>query len=205
MTIMALLGIYGPHAVGKTTAMSRLLDRLSRTPDLPVSVICADNNLERYWHGSKLREIKHKGRDVWKGKAEGKRALCRDCIADDARLYVVESVRFDTHLGIANGYMEYGGGAHVLFLVASWDTFKQFMLDRNERNGTQFNEEYWTRSKLAYEGYARYVNQASKYLKPAGVPYEVIEMDYDRCQWSDIDNRIWELLTTRFPEEWYNA
>ena len=202
MTIMAFLGIYGPHASGKTTAMSRLLDRLSRTPDRPVTVICADNDIERYWHGSKLREIKYKGRDMWKGKAEDKRALCRDCIADDERLYVVESVRFDTHLGIAKAYLECKGGAHVLFLVASWDTFRQFMVDRNKRNGTEFNNAYWTRSKLAYEGYARYVNQAAKYLKPAGVPYEVIQVSYDRHEWPDIDSRIIELVA-KPVEEWY--
>jgi len=198
---MALLGIYGPHAVGKTTAMDRLIDKVEGRP---VTIINADNNLERWWNDNSLEEMRHKGRGWWKGKAEGKRALCADLIADDMRLWVLESVRFDTHKGIAQAYQDYDGGAHVIFLVARWDVFESFMIERNEANGREFNYDYWTQSKLAYEGYARYINQAHKYFDPYGVPYDVIEVSHDRHEWSEIDELIW-MQVMKPLDRWYNG
>lgn len=200
---MALLGIYGPHAVGKTCAMGRLLQDLEGS-GLPVTVICADNNLDRWWDGDRLVEVRHKGRSVWKGKQPGKRVLVDNMIADDARTYVVESARFYSglHQYIAELYVQYGGGVHFIHPVCGAPMFEAIMRARSKRAGKRFKDEYWTPSKLYYESWSRHTNLAAKYFDPVGLPYNTIEVHEDYGEWSDIDNLIWRLVS-RWPEEWY--
>lgn len=187
---MAFLGVYGPHAVGKTYAFEQLLEWLKDKP-YPVTVINGDNSRERYWRNGELIKVKE---DSWKGKADEKGVEIDTCVADYKRLYVIETARFDHHRYIAKAYYDYAGGARVILLTCDWEVFRQLLVDRNTKNGTKFNAAYWDQSKLTYEGHDRYIRQAAKWLKPAGVPYEQYSISHDRHEWGVVMERIRYLI-----------
>lgn len=195
---MALLAIFGPHAIGKTTAMYRLVDRLKPT-DFPVTVVSADMSKEMHWGDGELIVQKN---DAWKDIQDKKKWCYLDAIMDDYRIWVSESVRPDVWKWLVQGHKECGGVC-VMYLWAKPEVFRKFVIDRNEANGTQYNQLYWDDfTRLSYEGYGRMHNQAVKYLKPQRVPYDFIEVSYDRHEWPEIDNRIWRIVTTPL-EDWY--
>lgn len=207
---MAFLGLYGAHASGKTTALLRMWEELNDViimPDgtPPFTFIFGDNDNAQYrWDdGTKLIIPRTKGRSPWKSTAEIKRGLVSECVADDSRVFVVESARSsDVHVGIANAFREYGGGAYVVFVTLSWDTIKHFIVERCKSRDKEFRADYWTPKRLHYEGSGRYLNQATKSLRPVGVPYHVYEIDEHREAWADVEAHIWDLLE-RPLEAWY--
>ena len=206
---MAFLGVYGAHAAGKTTAIHRFYDEIE-TVNFKTSpkftIIFADNNNAEYRYDQGVLSFKDRtpGGSLWNGKSVGKRAAIRDCVADDSRVYLVESARFDTHVGIANAHMEYEGGSNVVFVTLEWQTMGLFIQQRCDIKGKTFRADYWTPAKLNYEGYKRYINQAHKYLDPARVPYKVFQIDEQRENWTDVMAHITSLLD-RPMEAWYGS
>jgi hypothetical protein len=116
---------------------------------------------------------------------------------------LVESARFDTHFGIADAHFEYDGGAKVVFTVTSWETMRGFLIARCADRNKEFRADYWTPTKLNYEGYNRYINQARKYLDPVGVPYTRFEIGPTREEWAQVMGHIEDLINIPM-EEWYD-
>jgi len=198
---MALLGIYGPHAIGKTQSTDVLVDRLEGT-NLPVTVVNADNKRERYWDGSRLVDVR--GTKVWQGRQPEKRALLDEIVCDDTHIYVVESARFfgGLHQYIAELYVKYGGGAFFIQPICDAMLFRDNMKARSARANKAYKDDYWTMRKLAYESSKRYTNLSNKYFLPVGLPYETIEVHSDYAEWMTILDYVWSWLI-RPLENWY--
>lgn len=182
---MAYLGVFGPHAIGKTTALLQLHGELQHT-GLPVAIVLADNNRVLSWIHGEHHEVRHKGRTMWKGKAVEKAWLVDECVADDTLIWIVETVRMDTYRAIAEASQRYGGGAEAFLVVTSPIAFKRLMQDRCKNVGKTYNTEYWTKVKLVYESRGRYLNQARKSFKPNNIPYNVYTVGYERQEWGII-------------------
>jgi len=204
MTIMALLGIYGPHAVGKTSAVDRLLGKLEET-DLPVTCVRADSGLEFKWVGGALEKDSSRREEYWRGKRARKDALLDELMADDTRLYVVESARFFSGLQSHIAYLHsiYGGAEFIILTISDVNAFDQFLRDRaaNSVRAT-YNADFWMHNKLRGEGYNKYANYLPPVFSNCGLPYHMYDVGSDRNVWYAIDNLIWELVNKPLGD-WY--
>jgi len=198
-----LLGITGPHAVGKTTFMQRLQQRIKKLPTNPalqrVVLVMTDNAIE--W--STTKSGVHN--EDWKRTQEHKQPLLENAIADDGHLYIVETARAfgGMYPVIVRAFQDCHGGARFIIPVTSGVNLGWFMRQRNMINGTDFNTAYWDTHRLNYEAYGRYVNQAHKWFDPVGLIWAEFNLDRQRTLWHEIENTVWRLISMP-PKDWYS-
>lgn len=165
---MPIISLNGPHAIGKTTAVKRWLDKY---PSL-VGVI-ADNQWEvRGGVYVRVRE--------WKGDVGDKERLVRKAQTEPV-VTLVDSVRTT----VVNFL---GPEDAAIFVVCSGPTMGRVLRARCAANGKKFAEDYWDDRKLAYEGSARYRNAATKFLQPHQYRFFTIE-DQGR-DWPAVDEHF---------------
>lgn len=145
---MSVIGLAGPHAIGKTTACYRWLDRYRGM----LLAAIADSQCEA---GS--REDRQRVRE-WKGTVEQKTELVRKHSRSPG-VTVIDSVRTT-----ALNYFD--SESPVIIVTCRWEVMDRLLRGRCERNGKKFNEKYWTKDKLDYESHRRYLNYAAKRLTP---------------------------------------
>lgn len=187
---MTLVAVFGPHAIGKTTALERFAkDDCRDYPD--VTVVLMDNNLELWWDGPVLKEYRYSGRTHWKGSREDKLNELWPCIEATEELVIVETARIsNVHETIANGYARYGGGVQVVITTCSPETMRHFLISRCDSKGKRFNEEYWDEKRLIYESQGRYLNAAKQHFSMNGIPWSHFIIGPEREQWSEVIHHI---------------
>lgn len=196
-----LIGIYGPHSIGKTTFMRHLIVEFQALKAAPallrVTLVQADNELE--WSIRDDLVSNHR----WKDKALPKRRLVHELIADDTRLYIMESARFFSGMWpeIVAAYKLARGGAQFIIPVASPDDLQYFIQQRCIMNGKPYRSDVWG-PKAHYESDFRYSNPMRKWLTPAGIPWSQYVIGRERKTWKQIEVQIWRLIATP-PEDWY--
>lgn len=197
---MALLLLHGPHAVGKTAALDRLMESAL---GLPVILVKADNsNTEYHLETGNVVKVKPPGRNKWKGAKADKIEVIDEAVADDENIWVVDSVR-PVLSWVAEPFNTYGGGIACVFTLLDGPTLGRFMRERCAEVGKDYNEGYWDAAKLDYESHRRYVNAAAKYCEPMDIPYWVEWVSYDRHEWDEIDNLLYTIVSCVKPRDWY--
>jgi hypothetical protein len=161
-----VISLNGPHAIGKTTAVKRWIDRY---PGL-VAVI-ADNQWEvRGGVYTRVRE--------WKGDIGDKGRLVRASQLEPV-VTLVDSVRTT----VVNFL---GPKDFAIFVTCSGPTMGRVLRERCVRNNKKFAEAYWDDRKLSYEGETRYRNAAAKYLQPH--QYRFFTVEDQEQDWPAVDD-----------------
>lgn len=168
---MAVIGLAGPHAIGKTTAVTRWIHRYP----LLVAAI-ADNQWEATRDGrTRVRE--------WKGTVEQKQALVQQH-QQRAGVTVIESVR-------TTALNYFRPQDPVILVTCDWQTMKRVLEHRCEANKKRFNAEYWGQWKLNYESHERYLNFARKKLQPG--QWRQFEIKDQEADWPEVDEYFGQL------------
>ena len=209
---MAYIGIVGPYAIGKTTAINCLVDWLKiEQRKLRHAVVCVncDNNREREWFSGELEDTAWKSHVRWKGTADEKSEELDYCFGDETGLWVCETNRTD-HIRLTGGLMDFDGnrlhkrgrGGEFIVLTCGPDALRQFLIDRCVRANKQFRADYWDHKRLVYECHDRYINAARRYLDPIKFPYKVYNVDPERRMWDEIMSHLIDSVQ-RPIESWY--
>lgn len=180
-----LLGLYGPHAIGKTTAARQLMTRWAGDTRYSHIRVISPDVCTVYWMERGVWKSEHQSKEVWKGKSAAKLPFIMDMVGDDSTLYLVESARY------FSGMFEYlveahrlaGGGSRYYVVVTQGDILGRQIAARCKEIGKTFRDDYWTPEKLQYEAWGRYESPTEKYLRPAGIHYSISCIDEERRQW----------------------
>lgn len=182
-----MIGIYGPHAVGKTTFLHNYLDAFGDAARKPLHVVCADNPIEWELAGDTWLEQR---RHAWKEDRPAKLPLMRTAILDSG-VWVVESARFFSGFGPELiSFVKEGGALKFIIPVVHPNLMRQFIQERCIKNSQTFNAPYWDEARLRYESHDRYMNFVNKHMRPAGIECVAFEIDGTRAAWASIFNQI---------------
>lgn len=162
---MPVIGMVGPHAIGKTTAARRWAARYTK-----LVVAIADQQWEESASGKE--RVK-----AWKGTAEEKEALVADRRARPV-VTLVESVwttacRFFTP------------EEPIIIVTCDWRVMERVFRERVKRLGKTFKEDYWTPRKMGYESAVRYLNFAQKNWSPQ--QYRHFNIEDQARDWPAVD------------------
>lgn len=182
-----LIGIYGPHAVGKTTFIYNSMDALADAIPRPLQLVCADNPVEFELCGETWVERR---RQAWKLDRPAKLPLIETAMFDKA-IWIVESARFFSGFGPdITGFIKLGGAAKFIIPTVSPALMRSFIQERCAHNGRAFNEPYWDEARLRYESHDRYVNFIKAHMLPLKIDCAVFEIAADRQAWDKVFNQI---------------
>lgn len=164
---MAVIGLIGPHAVGKTVAARRWLTRYSG-----LTLAIADDQ----WEETQLGKVRVR---EWKGTKEEKQARAFYHLNRDG-VTLIESARgFSTWLSV------FRPTDPVIVLTCLEPTGRAWIEDRRKRNGNSKPlSNYWTAKRLDYECNGHLLNYVRK-LHPTQVKHFVIT-DRER-DWPAVD------------------
>lgn len=186
-----LLGIYGPHAVGKTTYLQSLKGR-------DIKIVCGDVLEMNYENHPQFAESKYY-RTI-----PGKVELLTYAIKDVRHLWVVEGMRFwgGMFAKIRGAVRLMSGGLFVIVVITTPEIMDSALRKRAVQNNKVFRDDYWDKSKLEYEASRRALNVCNKNLEVD----EWCELHYpvegEFHRWTDTATRlIDEFLDNR--EWWY--
>lgn len=145
-----MIGLVGPNAIGKTTAVKRWCLRYHGL----VGAL-ADDQREIDWRtaGGDHRDLPVNARG-WKGTVEEKAALVA-AAREREEIVVVDSARTTALEALLPG-------EHVLMVVCEAQTLMDNLRQRAEERGKKFDEEYWSLKKCGYESMTRYTNFRSR-------------------------------------------
>lgn len=173
---MPVIGLSGPNAIGKTTAVSRWVHRYQS-----LWAALADNQRETGaddWDKvlagpPNVREWKHDG--------EAKRLLVEKHRA--GRVTVIDSARTT-----ALNFFE--AGEPIILVVTDGPTLGRLLRARCEDRQKRFRDDYWTADKLDYEARHRYLNFAAKGIGECNV-FEIRDQARD---WAAVDEYFGRLF-----------
>ncbi len=144
---MPVIGMIGPHAVGKTTALKRWAERYN-------GLITVSLDVERSAYPDN----------------EAKQALVKQCQTDN-RVWVLESAR-----GFAAWVGAFKATDPVIVLTCPEPVGRQWISDRRVAKGKPAElGPYWTERRLDYECNGHLLNYVKKKLHPDQVKHFVIE------------------------------
>lgn len=202
-----LLGIWGPFACGKTTFLNAYMCRHASADYAHVSFVFADLSVEYHWKGKRWADVTRKGDDDhWKGKQDCKESFIDSMVADDRRIWVVESARYFSGMYecLVSTFQRYDGGMAFIIPVTDGPTMKIFMQERCAGRGKEFREDYWEPKRVAYEAGPRYTNAAEKWFLPNHIPYEAMTIERDRKNFSIVGNAL-DYWLKRPASKWYDV
>jgi hypothetical protein len=163
-----LIALFGPHAVGKTTAARRWVDRYK--PRL-VAALC---DVQRGYDGAAETRVKE-----WKGTFAQKAVL----LAAEARrrpgVFLIETGRGNMILPAL------APDDAVVHVYCSPARLRENLRARAARLGKKFNEPYWDDDRCGYEARRRLDNCAARHLRPGQMASFKID-DYAR-DWPAVD------------------
>lgn len=188
-----IIGIYGTHAVGKTTFIQEYKDAFADNCRKPLHIVCADNGLEYHLTPSRNVWQLHKS-DDWKADKATKVPLLLERMLDKD-VWIIESARVFTGYGpeLADCITK-GGDIRFIIPAVEPDTMRCFLRSRCDAYGKEFNAEYWDDARLRYESYDRYRNFIVKHMIPMGTPYCTVWIDSERKAWGQAYYKILEWL-----------
>lgn len=204
-----LVGVWGPFAIGKTTYISAYQANHKGDAYKHVSFVYADLSLEYHWSVKQQRWVDKqcKGEeDHWKGKQACKEAFIDDMVADDRRLWIVESARYFSGMYecLVEVFQRYDGGMAFIIPTTDGATMKAFMQARCEGRGKTFREDYWDDRRVEYEAGARYLNAADKWFQPNKIPFTALHIDSGRSQFSGVGMAL-DSYIKRPVSKWYGV
>lgn len=199
-----LLGIFGPHAVGKSTFIENYRDYWPGivTPKGLV-VVPADYEREYLYDPNRDCWVKHTDKPRWKGTREDKISHMEAMVEDHGVIWIVESARYFSGFqpDIVNFFRKYHGGVRFICITCAPQTMKIFIQERCTKQGKEFRADYWDDKRLAYECRDRYVNQAMNHYLPAGIDVTFVDIDSRRSNWGQVDKMVEVWMT----KPWYRG
>lgn len=171
-----IVALFGPHAIGKTTAARRWA--VKYRPKL--TTISADNQLE--YDG--CSEIRVRG---WQGSLADKHQLLKQ-LRDRSKVFLIESCSsYGTQ--ILRGLLKTD---YVIHVHCSPKVMLDNLRNRALKRGKQFNAPYWDQRRLKYESYDRLHNCAKTY----GLLSQVVEFKVDNYEedWPVVDEYFGSLF-----------
>ena len=182
---MPLIALIGTHAIGKTTAVRRWIERYPK-----LIGIIADTQLA-IRDGEEARE-RERERE-WKGTGEDKRTMIEQ-YRSLPRITVI-----DTAAARANMILPFFSiKESVICLQCSPIVMLNNLRSRCEKQRKKFNSDYWDIQRLTYEAQGRAVNYVQKNLHPS--QYRIFTVnDYER-DWPVVDEYFGSLYR-RFNNE----
>lgn len=186
-----IIGIYGTHAVGKTTFLQNYMDAFADNCRKPLHIVCADNDLE--YHLNDNAWIKSKN-EKWKADKATKLPMLLERMLDKD-VWIIESARVFSGYGPELAECITKGG-YIRFIIPAVkpDVMRCFLQSRCEMYGKEFNAKYWDDDRLRYESHDRYRNFMVKHMIPMGVPYLTVWIDEERKAWNQVYWKIMEWL-----------
>lgn len=186
-----IIGIYGTHAVGKTTFLQNYMDAFADHCRRPLHIVCADNGLE--YHLNNDAWIQSKNED-WKADKVTKVPMLLERMLDKD-VWIIESARVFSGYGpeLADCITK-GGDIRFIIPAVEPAAMRCFLQSRCEIYGKEFNAEYWDDARLRYESHDRYRNFMVKHMIPMGVPHLTVWIDLERCAWNQAYWKIVEWL-----------
>lgn len=188
-----IIGIYGTHAVGKTTFLTQYMDAIADHCPRPLRVVCADNAFEYHLSPNRQDWIQYH-KEEWKSDKATKVPMLLERMCDKA-IWIIESARVFTGFGpeLAD-CVKRGGDIRFIVPAVEPEIMRGFLQARCVDYGKEFNAEYWDDARLRYESHDRYRNFIVKHMIPVGVPYMTVWIDQDRLAWVQAYNRILEWM-----------
>lgn len=174
--MVSVIGMIGPHAVGKTTAVHRWV---AKYPGL-VGVV-ADNQ----WEVTAAGRTSVRG---WKGNKAEKQALCREAIARPL-VSVIDSAR-----GFSCWLSEFRLTDQVIVITSPEPDGRRFIEERRASKSSSPKPlaDFWTPKRLEYECTGHLLNYARKHLRPEQWTHFVVS-DRER-DWAPIDAHFGRLF-----------
>lgn len=186
---MALLGLYGMFASGKTFMLENRRDEIADNLSLDFGLVIAHADIAKIVGLSKNRDVwesSYEKRAKWKGSKNEKIDQLMFMVEDKSTVWILESARYFGGFqdDLLAKVKECKGGLAFVVPYVEPDTGLQFLKERAERVGKGFREDYWGDiRRLEYECKARYLNPINRYYIPAGIPCWPVEIDYERKNW----------------------
>lgn len=159
-----IIGLCGPNAIGKTTALRRWCDHYPK-----LYGAFADVQLETVGRvDTRVRE--------WKGTVEDKAKLVQQhretghiLVVDSARTMALEALHKTDQ---------------IILVLCTGPTMGRNIKARCEEKGKKYREDYWTKTKLEYEASKRYRNWV---WSKAKCDYKVFWVEEYERDWPPID------------------
>ena len=168
-----LIGLVGPHAIGKTTAMQRWV---AKYPKL-VGVCCDTGTVIQ-------GDAKEQTKGWYKPDAVG---------------VLVEHYRKLNNVVVLEGCAQrwhcvakqFEPTEPIIHVFCDWQIAKKLMVDRCNKIGKKFNYDYWTEKWLRYEASKRFTNFATKNLSASQVVNLMV--NDVTTDWPIVDKHFWRL------------
>lgn len=181
---MSLICLFGPHAIGKTTAARRWVDRYK--PRLKAAL--ADAQL--VYDGEAEVRVRE-----WKGTLEEKHRLIGESRADPSSVILIESCSSYGHQ-IARGL---GPADRVIHVYCPPALLRENLRRRCEASGKTFNLSYWDDKRCGYEAFQRMDNCLRRVLRPDQYVKFLIK-DY-AADWPAVDEYFSQLFRRLYNDK----
>lgn len=184
-----LIALVGPNAVGKSYfikhAMDDIADATPYAKHMVLHIVAADNTSDFELDDNQW--LLHKDKATWQGSKADKIKQIIHMMEDKDEMWVVESARYIIGMNdiINPEFYRLGGGFRLVITTCTATTLKKFLIDRNEKNGHEFNEVYWTDRQLLYDC-IRNDNMYATHYRPNGIVGRSIHIGYDRTEYDTL-------------------
>lgn len=192
---MALVGIWGHSAIGKSTWLESIQDEL-RQINSKIVLVYADVQLERRPVG-KAGWVQAR-RTRWKGEKQERQDVIPMMVSDH-KIWILESMRWFIGMQTdlvdaykANGY----SGLHMIITYSQLDVQKRWRQERCNLLGKPWND-YWDDPAHLKVENNRGINSIKRHFEPAGIPCRSFHIGYDRAEWSQVTEYLKGLLETQ--------
>lgn len=179
-----LIGLFGPHAVGKTTYLRNSMDALADVTQPDLRIVLADLRQEFILTPDRQSWLK-KRQVKWQGNAEEREALMRFC-AEDSAVWIVESAWF--FRGMHTALNSYTQQVKFIIPITQPAILKHFLVTRCEEQSKPFRGDHWDDPRLVYESSLRYTNFAGKLN--SCIERCIFDMDAERLAWEQAFERL---------------
>jgi hypothetical protein len=200
-----LIGIMGPHAVGKTQFLKNNMDWLADNCKYDaLVVVLADLESEYHYNAAVDAWYLTKNFLRWKGHKEEKLAepWLHNMIVDKTTLWIVESGRYFKGMQptITDSYYHCGGGVRFIVPYSRGVTMVQFLKERCAKHNKELSE-YWTPDNCDKES-REFTNMIAKCYIPIGVPSYQVMVNENRVEWEIVKGILYSWIIEPI-EKWY--
>lgn len=167
-----IIGLSGPNAIGKTTAVRRWC---LRYPSLIAAL--ADN--QRETTGADWEKVLSSPPNLhtWKHDIKEKEERVEYHRSADS-ITVIDSARTTC----LNFFLP---GEPILLVTCSWEAMERNLRERCEKSEKTYRADYWDRKKLEYESSRRYLGWRQKYTNLDAKAFSIEDREKD---WEAVDD-----------------
>lgn len=178
-----IVALLGPHAVGKSTALQRWVERYGH---IGLKGIHCDNNrlIEgNAEHQGVVVETTQKG---WSGTGDDKVRLAREC-HKSPNVYVLEG---NTARSIP--WLKVVPVKQIIHVTATPQRFGELMKERCEKKNKPYRSDYWNHNKLLYESHGRLRN--ALHANAIRAPFQEFKINDQMIDWDLVDTFFYALF-----------